>query len=126
MKLSENFYLSEFESSDGSETPCDVLENLKELAKQLQVIREFTGLPIKVNSGYRSPDWNQYIGGASKSQHLLGKAADIVIQGMKPLDTYALLEFLIGKGKIKDGGLGKYNSFTHYDIRDKHARWDNT
>lgn len=126
MKLTDNFYLSEFESSDGSETPEDVLKNLKELAKQLQVIREFTGLPIKVNSGYRSPDWNEHIGGASKSQHLLGKASDIVIQGMNPLDTYALLEFLIGKGKIKDGGLGKYNSFTHYDIRDKHARWDNT
>ena len=126
MKLSNNFSLGEFECNDGSTTPADVLKNLQKVAKQLQILRDYTGAPIKVNSGYRSPDYNKSIGGATKSQHVLGKAADIVISGYTPDETYTLIEQLINQGVLKIGGLGKYKSFTHIDIRDNKARWDNT
>ncbi len=132
MQLTKNFTQKEFDSKDGSSMPDDVLENVKKLAQQLQIIRDYTKLSITINSGYRSPSHNRAIGGAHKivngkrketSQHVFGKAADIVIKGMSPADTYALIEYLNDKGVIKIGGLGHYNTFTHVDIRKNKARW---
>ena len=129
MKLTNNFYLKEFESKDGADTPEDVLHNLRLLTEQLQILRDYTGLPIKINSGYRSPYYNDVvlpsrgIKASKNSQHKLGKAADIVIVGLKPFETYALIEYLIDKGVLKIGGLGSYKTFTHLDIRTKKARW---
>jgi len=123
MQLTDNFNKIEFESKDGSSMPDEVLRNIELLSEQLQIIRDYTGLSITINSGYRSPEHNKSIGGVSNSQHVKGKAADIVIAGMKPSDTYALIEYLNDKGLIKIGGLGHYNTFTHVDIREKKARW---
>jgi len=123
MQLTDNFNKIEFESKDGSSMPDEVLRNIELLSEQLQIIRDYTGLSITINSGYRSPEHNKSIGGVSNSQHVKGKAADIVIDGMKPSDTYALIEYLNDKGLIKIGGLGHYNTFTHVDIREKKARW---
>lgn len=59
--------------------PAEVVENLRALAVNvLQPLRDKTGTPIKVNSGYRCPSLNKAIGGASKSQHMTGHAADII------------------------------------------------
>lgn len=122
--LSKNFSLKEFESRDGSPTPPDVLQNLRELAKNLEVIRAHFGKPIKINSGYRSPAYNKTIpNAASNSMHTKGKAADIVIAGVTPSQLAIEIEKLITLGKIKQGGLGRYPNFVHYDIRGKKARW---
>jgi len=123
MQLSKNFTQKEFNSKDGASMPDEVLRNIQLLSEQLQIIRDYTGKSITINSGYRSPEHNASIGGVSNSQHVLGKAADIVIDGMSPADTYALIEYLKDKGVIKIGGLGSYNTFTHVDIREKTARW---
>ena len=45
--------------------------------KVLDPIRERWGVPIYVNSGYRSPELNKLVGGAKTSYHLRGMAADI-------------------------------------------------
>jgi uncharacterized protein YcbK (DUF882 family) len=45
----------------------------------LDPLREAYGGPIYVNSGYRCPELNKAVNGASKSQHLLGAAADITV-----------------------------------------------
>jgi len=124
MKLTNNFNLSEFACKDGTPVPSELLDNVTELAKNLQVLRDFIGLPIKINSSYRTPSHNKAVGGASKSQHLLAKAADIKVSGMKPADLAQIIEGLIDMGKMKQGGLGVYNTFVHYDIRDTPARWD--
>ncbi|MCG9970978.1 YcbK family protein [Christiangramia crocea] len=123
MRLSEHFNLSEFESHDGAETPCDVKVNLKELALNLEVLRAHLDVPVMVNSGYRSPYHNKRIGGAPKSQHLLGKAADIRTLKYSPRMIHAAIEQLISEGKMKQGGLGLYQNFVHYDIRGTKARW---
>ena len=123
MKLTENFSKHEFECSDGSEMSDRVLENIKELAKNLQIIRDLVCAPITINSAYRSPIYNKQINGASKSLHLVGKAADITIEGMTPKEVQNLLLELMEEGTIAQGGLGKYQSFTHYDFRGKKARW---
>ena len=78
-----------------------------------------------INSGYRCEAHNKVVGGSPNSQHLLGKAADIVIQGLDPiLDTYDYLDDLMLSGEILQGGLGMYSSFTHYDIRKTKKRWN--
>lgn len=60
-------------------TPDDsAIANLQALVDNvLDPARELLGLPISVNSGYRSPALNKAVGGVADSQHLLGQAADI-------------------------------------------------
>ncbi|MFJ1330276.1 YcbK family protein [Capnocytophaga canimorsus] len=125
MQLTKNFGKKEFECRDGSTMPSEALENVKLLAKELQVLRDYLGKKITINSGYRSKAYNATLKGASpKSQHLLGKAADIVIEGMTPKKVAETIEKLIAQGKMKQGGIGIYKTFTHYDIRGVKARWD--
>ena len=122
-KLTTNFSLEEFKCKDGSDIPNDVLPNIIELAKNLQVLRDYLGKSITINSGYRSPKYNAKIGGVKNSQHVKGKAADIVVKGMTPKEVALVIEGLIEKGKMKQGGIGIYPNFTHYDIRGVKARW---
>lgn len=122
-RLSKNFSLDEFKSKDGAPTPPEVLENLQSLAKNLQVLRDYLEKPIKINSAYRSPEHNKSVGGVANSQHVKGKAADISIEGMTPRQVAATIEYFIQTGKMKQGGLGVYPTFVHYDIRGKKARW---
>ena len=130
--MTKNFSLKEFESKDGSKMPSDVYLNIVKLVGQLQFLRDYTGRAITVNSGYRSPEYNAKIGGAHKiingkrvetSQHVFGKAADIRIEGMKPKEVHSIIEELISKGDMLQGGLGLYSSFVHYDFRGRKARW---
>lgn len=122
--MTEHFSRDEFKSKDGAHFPYEVKQNLKVLAEQLEVLREHFQAPITINSGYRSPAHNEKIGGEPNSQHLLGKAADVVIEGVTPDEVADAIEFLIEGKMMKQGGVGRYKEFTHYDIRGKKARWD--
>lgn len=122
-KLTNNFNWSEFDSNDGAPMPPDVKTNIKELAKNLEVLRAAAGKPIKINSGYRSPDQNSAVGGVQFSQHMLGRAADFVIPGMTTKQVHTLILNLINQGKMKEGGLGLYPTWIHYDVRGVKARW---
>lgn len=123
MKLAKNFSLSEFKSKDGAATPNEVRHNLVKLASQLQTLRDHLNRKIHINSGYRSPEHNRAVGGVDESQHVLGKAADIVVDGLKPIEVKIAIEALIAQGEILQGGLSAYNRFVHYDIRGYAARW---
>ena len=123
MKLEENFSLSEFDCRDGSVVPEELMDNVRLLAKNLQVLREHVGKPVRIISGYRSPKYNRKIGGAKKSQHMQAKAADIKIPGMSPAEVKATIVELIKEGKMHSGGIGLYTTFTHYDVRGWNARW---
>lgn len=126
VQLTKDFYLDEFQCRDLSNIPEDVFNNILELADNMQLIRDYLNKPITVNSGYRSPSYNKSIGGASKSQHLLGKECDFTVSGLTPSAVASRLEELIKDSTILQGGLGRYDNFTHYDIRVIKARWDNT
>ena len=123
--MTKNFNISEFNSKDGSKMPSDVFLNMIKLANQLQILRDYTGRAITVNSGYRSPKHNAKIGGSLSSQHLLGKAADITIKDLKPAEVFMIINELIDMGLMLQGGLGLYEKkgFVHYDIRKTKARW---
>ncbi|MCD8173117.1 MAG: D-Ala-D-Ala carboxypeptidase family metallohydrolase [Alistipes sp.] len=58
--------------------PEEVETRLEQLIHYvLDPVRRLWGGPITVNSGYRCPELNRAVGGASGSQHLRGEAADI-------------------------------------------------
>lgn len=125
MQLTSNFQLPEFASKDGAFFPDEVKENLIELAENLQVLRDHFNETITINSGYRSPAHNERIGGVKNSFHVKGMAADIVVNNVKPYIVAKQIELLIAYGKMKQGGVGIYNTFVHYDIRGYAARWNN-
>ena len=122
--MTKNFSKEEFDCSDGSEMNIAIYHNMVKVANQLQILRNYIGKPITVNSAYRSQEYNASIGGAKNSQHIMGRAADIVVKGMSPLAVHTTIELLIEKGDMLQGGLGLYKSFVHYDIRGTKARWD--
>lgn len=127
MKLTNNFSKSEFECNSGCEMPKDVLDNVKLLAIQLQAIRDYVGKPIRINSAYRCKEHNSSVGGSKRSQHLLGKAADITIDTFTPDEVFDIIENMLTNetlGSFYVGGIGCYNTFTHLDIRDYRARWN--
>ena len=122
-KLTANFSVSEFRCRDGSGVPDELQDNVQLLADNLQVVRDLLGKPIRIISGYRSPAYNLKIDGARRSQHMLAKAADIKVAGMTPTEVKAVIEGLIAEGKMEKGGIGLYQTFTHYDVRGRNARW---
>ena len=93
MKLTTNFSLNEFNKRNYN-VPTDVLRNLLELAKNLQVLRDEVKKPIKITSGYRPAEHNAKIGGATKSRHITGEAADFKIEGYTPKQVAAIIEKL--------------------------------
>lgn len=88
MKISKNFTLDELCVTDtGVPNVPDAVAsgNLCTLVFHiLQPLRDALGLPIYVNSAYRSPAVNKAVGGVSNSQHALGQAADITVDGYTP------------------------------------------
>ena len=122
-KITTNFSLEEFNCKDGKSIPNNVLPNIIQLAKNLQVLRDALKKTITITSGYRSPEHNKKVGGAKDSQHVKGTAADIKVSGMTPKEVALVIEGLIENGKMKQGGIGIYPSWVHYDIRGIKARW---
>ena len=63
----------------------NVIHNLVRLSEFLQIIRNELQLPIIVNSGYRSKEVNESVGGVYSSYHCKGLAADIKCSDMDKL-----------------------------------------
>ena len=99
------------------------MDNVVLLANQLQKIREHFDKPIVVISGYRSPDYNKKIGGVKRSTHMKAMAADIIINGVDSVEVWKVVKQMIADGVIHKGGVGLYESFVHYDVRGRNARW---
>ena len=70
---------------DNMPNDMNVIKNLARLAQFLQIIRNELHLPIIVNSGYRSKEVNEAVGGVLSSYHVKGLAADIKCADMDKL-----------------------------------------
>ena len=114
IQLSQHFKLSEFQCHDGS----FYVRVHGQLIEKLEQLRNYVASPIRINSGYRTPSYNDAIGGAKYSQHKEGTAVDITIDG---LDVGAIAE--LGKA-MGFNGIGIYDTFVHLDVRQKEATWD--
>lgn len=127
-KVSRHFRVKEFRCHDGSD--CVLIA--EELVEALEAIRayyrsQYPGATITINSGYRTPAWNKRVGGARNSQHVQGTAADFTVRIpnggiVSPYEVYKDID----AGKVVGthrGGLGRYRTFTHIDVRGTRARW---
>ena len=102
-KLSEHFSLGEFTRSNSHPEIYNIpsheaIANMKRVCGWLEVLRkrynEKYGVgeePIRINSGYRSPQLNKAIHGVAGSNHMTGCAADIRESGMEQLIRYAAI-----------------------------------
>jgi zinc D-Ala-D-Ala carboxypeptidase len=91
MKLSEHFTLDELTYSDiakrhslDNNPDKFTIANLTRLATLLEDVRNLFNQPIRINSAYRSITVNSLLGSKPTSQHCIGCAADIRIDGLTP------------------------------------------
>ena len=116
-KLSTNFTVKEFACKDGS----DAVLVAPRLVIVLQSIRSHFGVPVVIHSAYRTPQYNDKVGGVAHSQHCYGTAADISVKGQTPAAVAAYARQLMPDW----GGVGIYSKqgFTHIDVREVRADW---
>lgn len=87
--MAKYFTLAELIRSDTAKkkgidnTPSfEIVDHLSELVEKiLDPLRTAYGMPIRVSSGYRSPELNRAVGGAPTSVHQIGYAADLQVGG---------------------------------------------
>ena len=84
-----------------------------QLLEILETVRHRYMRPIKITSGCRCEEHNKKEGGAPKSQHILGRAADFKVQGINPKEVF---EFLC-RAYPDTFGFKAYSSWVHADSR---------
>ena len=116
--LTENFLRKEFDCKCGK---CNTKHD-PELSHKLQIMREHFGKSIIITSGYRCLVHNANVGGASKSYHTLGMAADIIVVDVNTSEVCKFAE------SIGFYGIGIYDDgYVHVDTRPKECKafWRN-
>lgn len=90
MKLSKNFYLSEFTKSNTAKrlginnVPSqEVINNLQDLVDAVcQAVRDHFKKPVIITSGFRCLELNRFLGSSDSSQHITGNACDLEVPGV--------------------------------------------
>lgn len=123
-QLSPHFHIDEFSCKCGQ---CEFRNGVikpyhidPHLIKVLEYVRKAFNSPVSITSGRRCVDHNRAVGGVSKSQHLNGTAADIVVADR---DTRHVFQLLLNHPNAEQMGLGIYNQFVHVDTRGYKVRW---
>jgi len=134
MDLSEFFTLDEMTVSQtavrrglDNNPDAEALQSLKFLCSWcLDQVRGRLERPVNVSSGFRSRLVNQSVGGAAKSQHLVGEAADFRVAGYTPRQAFELIRKL--EGLDFDQLILEYGRWIHisYTVRRPNRRevWD--
>ncbi|MEM1436638.1 MAG: D-Ala-D-Ala carboxypeptidase family metallohydrolase, partial [Pseudomonadota bacterium] len=120
-----------------------LLEQL-ELVPQVLAQAGFPDARISILSAYRTPTHNRAVGGAARSRHIYGDAADLIVDSNADgrmddlngdgLTSRADVEWLIARLQragvpVAIGGVGSYEStgpagaFLHMDARGRAADW---
>ena len=128
MKISEHLELSELIRSESAKRlgvsnipPKEHIENLKLLAVNIfEPIRDHFKVPIRISSGYRSAILNKAVGGSNTSQHSLGQAIDIDMDGTS-IRNSDIFEFI--KTLPFDQLINEFNyAWVHVSYSPKHRK----
>ena len=115
VQLSTNFKSTEFDCHGKGCCTKTLID--QKLIVYLQKIRNHFGKSVNINSGFRCKTHNASVGGASKSNHMDGEAADIQINGVKPIEIAQYAESI---GVL---GIGVYSWGVHIDTRTTKYFW---
>ncbi len=115
VKLAANFKSTEFDCH--GKNCCSKTKVDDAMVVFLQKIREHFGSAVTITSGYRCAARNKAVGGANRSKHKEGCAADFIVSGVAPKKVAQYAE------KIGILGIGLYDDFVHIDTRSKKAFW---
>ena len=114
-QLSAHFTVEEMRCG-GTKGPCPLCGGKCDikpaLIEALESIREFSGLPIQITSGYRCAAHNAEVGGKATSAHLKGEAADFWVSGDK--DRFKFIEAIAFYGPTRYGISRR--GFIHVDV----------
>ncbi|MEG1040030.1 MAG: D-Ala-D-Ala carboxypeptidase family metallohydrolase [Pseudomonas sp.] len=120
MNLSEHFTLAEMTVSQSAarsnidNTPdANSVNNLRRLCALLEQVRLLIGRPVLVTSGYRCAALNRMVGGAPRSAHVQGLAADINVSGLTPA---ALARRLADSALMFDQLILEFDSWVHLGL----------
>lgn len=120
MKLTEHFTLQELTHSDIAKrhsldnNPDKIaIYNLTRLAELLENVRDLFNKPIRINSAYRSVAVNSLLGSKPASQHCIGCAADIRIEGMTPDQ---IVKKIVKSDIQYDQVIREFDSWVHISI----------
>ncbi len=83
------------------------------LLDYLESIREFSGFPVIITSGYRCPEHNASVGGVPDSAHVTGEAADFAFHSERELFAYLEAIFTFGPRRV---GISFKGHFVHVDV----------
>jgi zinc D-Ala-D-Ala carboxypeptidase len=130
MRLSKNFVLSEITRSNtatrlgiDNEPSKKHLKNIQILiSKVIQPMRDELG-PIRISSGYRSPELNRTIGGSAKSQHCKGEALDLQFWENGQMNNRKIYDWIINNGIEFDQMINEFDfSWIHISLKGKKNR----
>ena len=120
MKLTEHFTLEELTYSDIAKrhsldnNPDQFhIANLTRLARLLEDVRTLFNKPIHINSAYRSITVNSLLGSKPTSQHCIGCAADIRIEGLTPDQ---IVKKIVNSNIQYDQIIREFDSWVHVSI----------
>ena len=119
-QISKNFQYKEFDCHGSGCCSTTIID--EKLVEYVQRIRDHFGTPVTITSPYRCEVHNRRVGGATKSYHMQGKAADIVVQGVSSREVakYAESIGILGIGLYETSADGY---FTHIDTRTTKSFW---
>ena len=130
MKLSKNFSLAEIEHSNTAkrlgiknEMSEEHLANMQNLIDNLiQPLRDSVG-PIRVTSGYRSPQLNKAIGGSTRSQHSKGQALDLQYWKEGKMNNKVIYDWILDSGLEFDQIINEFDyAWIHISLKKNNNR----
>ena len=118
---SKNLSWAELACKDGTPYPEQWrTTRARELAAAFEAVRDAVGLPLVVLSGYRTSAHNRAIGGARASQHVEGRALDLLPP--RGWTVTQLAAVVAGVPAVRGIGIYEAGGFVHMDVRPSERR----
>ena len=110
MKQARYFKDAEFRKCN---PPCSIEDMDEDFLFLLDMVRKEAGIPLVLNSAYRSPEWDRKQGRSGTGAHTRGLAVDIRCNSDS--NRYKIVEAAF---KCKVNRIGIYKSWIHLDMGD--------